>query len=116
MAAIDGRAEDVLTLPAAAGSTVTVHPNVFHNLLDPLPVRQWQVEHATEGLVVRIVPGHAAIDRGGLVAALERELQAAGVMALPIHVELVDTIAKTALGKAPLIRAVPSAHADGAQA
>ena len=113
MGEIDGRAEDVLTLPATGGKAVSVHPNVFHHLLDPLPVRQWQVEHTTEGLAIRIVPGQAAIDPSGLIAALTRELQTAGAMSVPIHVELIDAIAKTALGKAPLIKALPGRHADG---
>jgi phenylacetate-CoA ligase len=102
---IDGRAEDVVTLPAADGNVVSVHPNVFHHLLDPLPVKQWQVEHTSEGLVVRIVPGHAAIDPSGLIAALTRELQAAGAMLVPIRVELIDAIAKTPLGKARFVKA-----------
>jgi len=113
LGAIEGRAEDVLTLPGNEGRAVSVHPNVFHHLRDPLPVRQWQVEHTTEGLAIRIVPGQAAIDPSGLIAALRRELQTAGAVSVPIHVELMDAIAKTPLGKAPLIKALPARHADG---
>jgi phenylacetate-CoA ligase len=110
---IDGRAEDFLTLPAASGDSVTVHPNVFHHLLDPLSVKQWQVEHTTEGLVVRIVPGDAAIDPSGLIAALTRQLRGAGAVLVPIHVELVDNITKTALGKAPPIKALSGTRVGG---
>ena len=36
LASIEGRTDDILTLPAAAGGTIRVHPVVFHHVLDLL--------------------------------------------------------------------------------
>ena len=113
--AIAGRAEDVLTLPATGANAVRIHPNVFHQLLDSLAIRQWQVEQTTEGLVIHIVPGTTAVNQSSLVADLMRQLQAAGASSIPIHVDLIDAIAKTALGKAPLVKALRGAPADDRQ-
>jgi phenylacetate-CoA ligase len=103
---IEGRIEDVLVLPAAGGTTVSVHPNVFHRVLEPLPVRQWQLEQTPGALVLRIVPGEATVIPETIVAALRGALADAGALPPAIHVELVDAVAKTPLGKAPLIKAL----------
>jgi len=70
--AIQGRAEDLLTLPGAAGGTVTIHPNVFHLVLEPLPIRQWQVQQTLDGLTIRIVPGLVPVDATAVDVALAR--------------------------------------------
>jgi len=103
--AVEGRIEDVLDLPAAHGGQVAIHPNVFHRVLEPLPVRQWQVEQGADVLTVRIVLGQATVEPASIGAALARELTAAGSASVPIRVEIVAAVAKTALGKAPLIKA-----------
>jgi phenylacetate-CoA ligase len=58
---IDGRSDDVLVLPAAAGGDVAVHPYrlraPFVRLLDVL---QYQVVQRADGLVVRVVVRTAA--------------------------------------------------------
>jgi phenylacetate-coenzyme A ligase PaaK-like adenylate-forming protein len=105
--AIEGRREDVLVLPSVTGAAATVHPNVFHRALEPLPVRQWQIEQVDGALILRLVPGTTPVDTENLAAFLQRELIAAGVAPTEIRVERVDAIAKTALGKAPLIKALP---------
>jgi phenylacetate-CoA ligase len=103
---IEGRTEDVLVLPAAGGTTASIHPNVFHRVLEPLPVNQWQVEQTAAGLVLRIVPGEGPIHPQIIVAALTTALAEAGAIPVPIHVELVDFVEKTPLGKTPLIKAL----------
>lgn len=103
---IEGRREDVLVLPAAGGATVSVHPNVFHRVLEPLPVRQWQLEQVPDALLLRLVPGNATVVPGTIVAALTGALADAGALPLSINVELVDAVARTPLGKAPLIKAL----------
>jgi phenylacetate-CoA ligase len=110
---VEGRIEDVLVLPAAGGMTVSIHPNVFHRVFEPLPVNQWQVEQLAGALVLRIVPGQAPVVPGSIVAALTGALVEAGALPPPIDVQLIDAIAKTPLGKAPLIKALHarSAHA-----
>jgi len=110
---IEGRTEDVLVLPAAGGRTVSIHPNVFHRVLEPLPVTQWQVEQMPGALVLRVVPGQSTVAAGTIVGTLTRALADAGALPPPIDVQLVDAVVKTPLGKAPLIKALHarSAHA-----
>ena len=43
LSGIEGRAEDSLVLHAKTGADVQIHPNVFHRLLEPLHVTEWQV-------------------------------------------------------------------------
>lgn len=103
---IEGRKEDVLVLPSEGGTTVSIHPNVFHGVLEPLPVKQWQVEQRPGTIVVRIVPGEASVSRESVVASLERALTGAGATSVSMEVELVDAVDKTPLGKTPLIKAL----------
>jgi len=110
LSAVEGRIEDVLELQAAQGGKVTIHPNTFHHVLEPLPVRQWQVEQRPDGLIVRIVPGQATVEPASVSAALARELAAVGSAILPIRVELVDAVVQTTLGKSPLIKALRPPH------
>jgi phenylacetate-coenzyme A ligase PaaK-like adenylate-forming protein len=94
LASIDGRSDDILSLPAAGGGVVSVHP---HRLRAPftalLDLRQYQIVHRRDGsLHVRVVPRRAAPDLAGTVGvALARVLADAGAVA-PVHVELVDEI------------------------
>jgi phenylacetate-coenzyme A ligase PaaK-like adenylate-forming protein len=104
--AIEGRREDVLLLPSVTGAATTVHPNVFHRVLEPLPVRQWQIEQVADALVLRLVPGTTPVDSETVAASLQRDLIAADAAPMQIRVERVDAIAKTTLGKAPLIKAL----------
>jgi putative adenylate-forming enzyme len=103
---IEGRTEDVLVLPSAGGTTVSIHPNVFHGVLEPLPVTQWQVEQRPGAIIVRIVRGEASVSREIVAAGLERALTGAGAKPVSIGVELVDAVEKTPLGKTPLIKAL----------
>lgn len=103
---VEGRLEDILLLPGKDG-TVSVHPIVFHHVLDHVGTSGWQVIQAPHGLRVLIagmVPG-ASVQ--GVRAAVEAELTAAGVAPIPINVELAERLERTALGKAPFVRALP---------
>jgi phenylacetate-coenzyme A ligase PaaK-like adenylate-forming protein len=106
IASIEGRTEDVLTLPAAGATTVSIHPNLFHQVLEPLPVKQWQLEQTDHALVVRIVPGEAPVVAERIVSALADALAEGGALPVPIDVRWVDAVVKTPLGKAPLIKAL----------
>lgn len=85
---------------------MTLHPNVFHRVREPLPVKQWQIEQATEELVLRIVRGPMPVEPSSIVVELTRELTAVGADPPPIRLEFVDAVAKTTLGKAPLTKAL----------
>jgi hypothetical protein len=66
---------------------------------------QWQLEQTADALTLRLVPGETSVAPHTVVAALERALVEAGARAPRIDVEVVSAVTKTALGKAPLIKA-----------
>jgi phenylacetate-CoA ligase len=94
IARVDGRSDDVLSLPGTAGGIVAVQPYrlgaPFSALLD---VRGYQIVHRRDGsLQVRVVPRRAAPGlRDSVAAAVARALAEAGAVT-PVHVELVDEI------------------------
>jgi phenylacetate-CoA ligase len=95
IAAVDGRSDDVITLPAAGGGEVAVHPfrlqAPFSKLLE---VRQYQIVHDADGLHVAVVLRESA--PAGLPArvqaALAGELRDAGALPPPIEVTPVRAI------------------------
>ena len=98
--AIEGRTEDLLTVPGIDGGDVRVHPNVFHGVLEPVNA-PWQVVRKPDSIVV-LVAGPVS------VTELERDvaaaLRGAGAAPLAVSVSQVPAIPRTALGKAPLVR------------
>lgn len=102
VAAIEGRAEDMLSLSGVRGGTIPIHPNLFHRVLEVLPTREWQVIQDAQGL--RILLGHAGpIATTQIADEVARELRGAGAIAPPIRIEIVDAVPRTALGKVPLV-------------
>ena len=98
LARIEGREEEVLRL---AG--VSVHPNVFHGALERVRVSGWQVIEEPEGIRVLLAGAHD-VRPEAVEAAVSAALARVGVIGVPIMVELVVAIPRTALVKAPLIR------------
>lgn len=103
---VQGRMEDTLLLPAAAGGRVAVPPLVFNRLMDILPVSGWQViQEADDSLRVLLSGGQDGQAGQALAAQLRQALAAHGAEVPHITVQLVEMIPKTAAGKAPLIKA-----------
>lgn len=102
--AIQGRAEDVLHLPAQSGGDVAVHPLTFHRILDPAPASGWQVLQESNGLRVLLSGSANSVVDAELADALTQALVAQGVSRLPITVQHVATIPKTGAGKALLVK------------
>lgn len=105
LSGIAGRMEDVLRLPARGGGWVSIHPNVFHELLEPLPVEAWQVLEGADAIGVRLARPSSEIDVSRLTSDLQQALASRGVVARPVRVERVDAVERTPLGKAPLVKA-----------
>jgi phenylacetate-CoA ligase len=101
LSTIEGRAEDVLHL-----GTVEIHPNVFHRVLETVPVREWQVVQEAKRLRVLLAAPHGPLDTAAVARAVTGELIAAGATAPPVDVEVVNAVTRTALGKAPLVQAL----------
>jgi phenylacetate-coenzyme A ligase PaaK-like adenylate-forming protein len=100
--AVDGRAEEVLTFTDARGSQVAVRPNAFHVVLEPLAVNGWRLVQETHRLKLLVVDEAKTIDTRAIEGALDSLLRSYGV-SVPISIEQVGSIPKTALGKTPLI-------------
>jgi phenylacetate-coenzyme A ligase PaaK-like adenylate-forming protein len=105
---IEGRTDDVLTLPAAGGGTVRVHPVVFHQVLDLLDGAGWQVRQENGGLRVLVASPAGRFDPHAIEVAVRRALAAAGANSPPVEASSVDTIPAGAAGKRPLVVNVQS--------
>lgn len=101
---VAGRTEATLQMNAADNGVVSVHPNVFHNAIEQIAVHGWQVEQNDAGVTVRVVDPDQNVDDKRLAKDLRVALMAAGVSAdVSIGVERVRQLARSRLGKAPLI-------------
>jgi regulator of protease activity HflC (stomatin/prohibitin superfamily) len=109
---IQGRQEDVLDFLEADGNVVSVHPNVFHQVMDTVSATGWQViQDETNGIQLLI----SGASPNSMVATqlqdtLRRALGDLGVSVSTIRVEWVDSIPRTSNGKAPLIVSRPNHH------
>jgi phenylacetate-coenzyme A ligase PaaK-like adenylate-forming protein len=102
---IEGRVEDVLLLPGLKGQ-VSVHPNVFHKVLDEAALTGWQVIQEPSGLRVLLVGLAASASREVVHADVVSALTSAGVVGAQVNVQVVEAVERTPLGKAPLVRAL----------
>ena len=102
---IQGRAEDVLRLPATSGGQVSVQPIVFHRVMDAVPAGGWQVAQGSEGLTVLLSGVREDFADAALIDSLRQELGVQGVIVPPVKVRRVLNIPRTTVGKAPLIKA-----------
>jgi phenylacetate-coenzyme A ligase PaaK-like adenylate-forming protein len=102
--AIQGRMEDILRFPAAAGGEVPIDPVVFDQVMDRLPGGEWQVVQETDGLNILLSGATQGYSDEGLVEELRRALAEAGAIVPPIRVLHVPAIPRSATGKAPLIK------------
>jgi phenylacetate-CoA ligase len=101
---IQGRMEDVLRLPAAAGGEVAVQPLVFHRVMDAVPAGGWQVMQDAGGLHVLLSGVRQGFEDATIAVQLRDALAAQGAVPPAIQVERVAAIPQTAAGKAPLIK------------
>lgn len=100
---IQGRAEDILYLPALNGGDVPVHPNLFHDIMDTLHSSGWQVIHGADGLTILLSGATSVEVDSALTDKLHQAFAAQGVVSPPIHIRHVDTIPRAQSGKTPLI-------------
>lgn len=107
--AIQGRREDVLHLPAANGATAAIHPLVFHDVLDRVPAGEWQIVQDGADLRLLVASPGPSFDGSATVAAIRRETEALGARPGAVTWVEVPSIPRSAVGKAPLVKADPSA-------
>jgi phenylacetate-CoA ligase len=102
--AIQGRVEDVLSFPGVAGGVVNVHPLVFSRIMDILPISGWQVVQEADGLHVQLSGVRGEFGDEMLGDILRQALTEQGAIVPSVEVQRVESIPKTAAGKAPLIK------------
>ena len=102
LASIQGRREDVLSLPGKNGRLVNVNAFLLGETLLHIPaIRQYQLSPRPGGLLVRVVLRDAAPREEALQSAkrhLEAELDRLGAIVETPRVEAVDHIARTGTG------------------
>jgi phenylacetate-CoA ligase len=96
LAGIEGRNDDILHLPAAAGGTTAVHPLALRTALAGIPgLAQYKVVHDVDGLHVRVAlrPGADPREAVQLVTTrLAGKLAAQGAARPAVQVELRDSL------------------------
>jgi phenylacetate-CoA ligase len=104
---IEGRVEDVLYFPHRAGrrEPVSVHPNVFHQVLETVPAAGWQIQQEEGGLSVSLAGLQDLSVCEPLRASLRQILEMQGAAVGAIHVRAVDVLERGPTGKAPMILA-----------
>ena len=108
---IQGRIEEVLRFPAAAGGEVAIDPIFFEPILGSIRASAWQLIQEPDGLRVMFAGLPPAFDAEALALTLRRELATKGAIVRAIKVIPVESIPRSASGKAPLIKAMPGALA-----
>jgi len=83
---------------------VNVHPLVFSRIMDTLPVSGWQVLQGADRLRVLLSGVRGAFEDEALADSLRQALTEQGVLVPGVEVQRVESIPKTAAGKAPLIK------------
>jgi phenylacetate-CoA ligase len=99
---IDGRTDDVLTLPAASGGSVNIHPVAFHHVLDLLDAAGWQVRQGDDELTVLVAGPGPGFDAAATGHRVQDALDEAGA-AIPVRLSTVAAIPAGAGGKRPLV-------------
>ncbi|OGP72710.1 MAG: hypothetical protein A2V86_12105 [Deltaproteobacteria bacterium RBG_16_49_23] len=101
---VQGRMEDILRFPAAAGGEVVINPVIFDQIMDRVPAGEWQVVQETDGVRILLSGTPESFSDERLEDDLRRALMAEGVLVPPIRVHRVPAIPRSVTGKAPLIK------------
>ncbi|KLU60987.1 phenylacetate-coenzyme A ligase [Peptococcaceae bacterium CEB3] len=101
---IQGRVREILTFPTVTGGSVKVHPIVFENIMDTLPVNAYQVVQEADGLHLLLSGVHDALNEDELLAAVKKALTKQGAVMPKVEVQRVPSIPQAASGKTPLVK------------
>jgi len=102
---IQGRIEEVLRFPSTEGAEVAIDPIFFEPILGPVPASAWQLIQERDDLTIKFAGLASGFDTGTIVETLRSELGKKGAVVPPITILPVDSIPRSASGKAPLIKA-----------
>ena len=102
---VQGRREDVIHLPSRDGGVVSIHPNVFHDVLDRVGAGEWQIVQTPREIRLLVARPGADFDGAAVLAEIAQALEATGANVPGLTWAEVDAIPRTGAGKIPLIRA-----------
>lgn len=102
---VQGRREDVVHLPSRDGGTVSIHPNIFHDVLDRVAAGEWQIVQEAGQIKLLVARPGANFDGAAVLAEVARGLDGSGANVPELSWAEVDAIPRTGTGKASLIRA-----------
>lgn len=106
IAGVQGRREDIIHHPSGDGRTVSIHPNVFHDVLDRVRPGEWQIVQDAGDIRLLVARPGADFDGAAVLAEVARALEASGAEVRGLSWTEVEAIPRTGTGKAPLVRAV----------
>lgn len=101
---IQGRTDDVFNLRSTSGGVAAIHPMVFYRILDPLPVRGWQIVQETDGLKILLTGASQAIHTEAIKESLLQELGARGAVVPSLKIIDVPEIPRGLSGKAMVFK------------
>lgn len=101
LVAIQGRREDALELPAAAGGHVFFPPASLFGALADVPAGAWQLVREADGLVVRVAAPLEGATQERLAEALGAAIAAQGALAPRITVQSGAMLERNPSGKIP---------------
>jgi len=102
---VEGRVEDVLEFSSRSGAAVpvSIHPKVFHHVLESVPATGWQVREEDTGLTVLLSGLRDSALCEGIAASIRTSLEERGALVGSIRVRGVDALERGVTGKAPLV-------------
>ena len=105
---IEGREEQVIFLEGGAGEEVRVEPDLFFDLMVPLPIDGWQVVQEGKDAITFLVLGpQAEFKEDEFLKRMGDELEKLAAKRPTLKVEVVDELRRTKLGKMITIQALP---------
>jgi len=102
---VQGRQEDMLSMRGTNVAEVKVHPNVFHDVMDSIPNKGWQIIQGKNNLHILLVDPGQKVDYDEVKRQLANALEKQAVEVPKIEIEKVEKIPKEKSGKSPLIKA-----------
>ena len=107
IAEIEGREEQVIFLEGRSGEEVRVEPDLFFDLMVPLPIDGWQVvQERKDAITFLVLRPHAEFREAEFLKRMGDELEKLGAKRPTLRVEVVDELRRTKLGKLITIQAL----------
>jgi phenylacetate-CoA ligase len=101
---IQGCVWESLSFAGESGGSVTVHPLIFHRIVDTLPVSGWQVVQEADGLQVLLSGVRGSLDDAIVADTVRQALAKQGVIIPQVKIQRVARIPQSAGGKILLIK------------